>query len=312
MLSWDRCCTRDCQVVGCAEEIAAIHKTHPSGHTHFAPGVCDRLNPYLSHHIVGQELALKQLINAVCDHLEDPAPSKPLVLSAHGPPGVGKSLSHFLLARALYNKRPQDVHACPGAQCPGYKVLLYAVQTNHHHSKSQVLYGMDFTADQRQQQHALLRSAIIAHLAAAPESLLVVEEYDKLDCESRGLFRQLLENPQVANISMARYRCTNTHPNVQPPHCSGLLCCWNPTPATHSSTSYSARRHGAMRCGDGSPFLLVYRPLPRSRQRTRHGRSRTWCLADGLKPAVSRVLTPPSCSTLWTFICHTFRWSVGT
>lgn len=66
------------------------------------------------------------------------------------------------------------------------------------------MYGIDYTADQRHKQHTLLREAILAHVAAAPESLLVVEEYDKLDCESRALFRQLLENPQVANVSMAR------------------------------------------------------------------------------------------------------------
>lgn len=73
----------------------------------------------------------------------------------------------------------------------------------------QVIYGIDYTADQRARQHALLRDAILAHVAAAPESLLVVEEYDKLDCDSRALFRQLLENPQVANVSMAR--CTVVH-----------------------------------------------------------------------------------------------------
>lgn len=68
----------------------------------------------------------------------------------------------------------------------------------------QVVYGIDYVAEQRQHQHQLLRDAILAHVASAPQSLLVVEEYDKLDCDSRALFRQLLENPQIANVSMAR------------------------------------------------------------------------------------------------------------
>ena len=33
-------------------------------------------------------------------------------------------------------------------------------------------------------------------------AVLVVEEYDKLDCSMRGFFRQMLENGQVANVSM--------------------------------------------------------------------------------------------------------------
>lgn len=215
--------------------------------------MCDRLEPYLTHHIVGQDLALKQLINAVCDHLDDPAPSKPLVLSAHGPPGVGKSLSHFLLARALYSKRPQHVHACPGSQCLGYKVRCVCPPTHvdgsPHRADHQVVYGIDYTADQQQRQHALLRDAIIAHVAAAPESLLVVEEYDKLECESRALFRQLLENPQVANISMAR--CDGLKGSTGQHTCNtcpGLLFYSSLILATRSCTSCLARLHGAMRC----------------------------------------------------------------
>lgn len=34
----------------------------------------------------------------------------------------------------------------------------------------QVLYGMDYTADERQQQHGALRAALLEHLRQAPES----------------------------------------------------------------------------------------------------------------------------------------------
>lgn len=73
---------------------------------------------------MGQELALRQFSDAVCDHLAREAPRKPLVVSAHGPPGVGKSMMHWLAARALYSDAPDSEGACPGADCRGYKVSL--------------------------------------------------------------------------------------------------------------------------------------------------------------------------------------------
>ena len=72
--------------------------------------------------MVGQGLALKQLCDAVCDHVSNENPIKPLVISVHGPPGVGKSMVHQLAARALYNAEPEGDIQCPGIDCPGYKV----------------------------------------------------------------------------------------------------------------------------------------------------------------------------------------------
>ncbi len=81
-----------------------------------------RLEPFLDSQVVGQGLALKQLCDAVCDHLSNENPIKPLVISVHGPPGVGKSMMHQLAARALYNTGPEGDLQCPGIDCPGYKV----------------------------------------------------------------------------------------------------------------------------------------------------------------------------------------------
>lgn len=93
-----------------------------SAGTHdFSPGACDRLEGYVSSELVGQELAVHQAADAICDHIAQAEPQKPLVLSAHGPPGVGKSLLHLLLARALYSKHPADLLKCPGTHCLGYK-----------------------------------------------------------------------------------------------------------------------------------------------------------------------------------------------
>ena len=66
----------------------------------------------------------------VCDHLSNPRPRKPLVVSIHGPPGVGKTYFHKLLAETLYNMTglPGRAPACdsgvlahqemgPGSKC---------------------------------------------------------------------------------------------------------------------------------------------------------------------------------------------------
>ena len=98
--------------------------SHPScpGNVNFAPGACERLEPYLSARLVGQDLALRQAADAICDHLAQPEPQRPLVLSLHGPPGVGKSMFHGLAATALYNRQPRPELRCPGLDCAGYKV----------------------------------------------------------------------------------------------------------------------------------------------------------------------------------------------
>jgi hypothetical protein len=69
----------------------------------FCPDACDRMRRYVPQELVGQGFALQQLMDAVCDHLAEDSPTRPLVLSLHGPPGVGKTLFHRLLAQAVYN-----------------------------------------------------------------------------------------------------------------------------------------------------------------------------------------------------------------
>lgn len=95
---------------------------------------------------------------------------------------------HLLAARALYSSHPHAHLRCPGPDCAGYKML----------------FGMDYTSEDRAAQHQALRGALLEHMRLAPESLVVVEEYDKLDCHMRGFFRQLLEGGQVGNVSLAR------------------------------------------------------------------------------------------------------------
>lgn len=179
-------------VVAVAVAIWAMWAWKMKGNDNFAPGVCERLQPFLLQEIVGQELALRQFSDAACDFLrrEESSPTgstKPLIISVHGPPGVGKSLTHLLAARALYNKHPLSEMQCPGSSCAGYKVV----------------YGMDYVAEHRASQHSLLRASLLSHLGGVRRALLVIEEYDKADCDTRAMLRQLLNNLQIANITGA-------------------------------------------------------------------------------------------------------------
>lgn len=102
------------------------------GPAHFSPNACASVSAALPHVVVGQPAALAAIADAVCDHLAENGNAaaagggkskrgggggssggggsgKPLVLSAHGPPGVGKSAAHAVLAAALYS--PSDLSA---------------------------------------------------------------------------------------------------------------------------------------------------------------------------------------------------------
>lgn len=67
-----------------------------------------------------------------------------------------------------------------------------------------MVYGVDYLVSEAASRLDALRSEVMRHLAATPDALLVVEEYDKLDCDARGLWRQLLQHPERANITSNR------------------------------------------------------------------------------------------------------------
>ena len=88
------------------------------------PGACSRLETHLRHELVGQGPAVEAATDAICAHLADKDPPHPLLISIHGPPGVGKTLFHKLLAESLYNLT-DGLHTCPGSHCPAYKVRQF-------------------------------------------------------------------------------------------------------------------------------------------------------------------------------------------
>eukprot|EP00878_Enallax_costatus_P027083 GHUV01029127.1.p1 GENE.GHUV01029127.1~~GHUV01029127.1.p1 ORF type:complete len:315 (+),score=79.44 GHUV01029127.1:352-1296(+) len=161
---------------------------HVFGTVKFVDNACANIESVLPREVIGQELALGQLTDVICHHLAQKNPKKPLVISVHGPPGVGKTYTHWWLARSLYNKHPSADLECPGMHCRGYKVV----------------YGLDYLITEAAARLNSLKHEVVSHLSSSPEALLVVEEYDKLDCAARGLWRQLLAHPERANITSKR------------------------------------------------------------------------------------------------------------
>jgi len=68
-----------------------------------------------------------------------------------------------------------------------------------------VLYGQDYTAEDRANQLQMTKGALLEHFRFHPQSLLVIEEYDKLDCPTRGLLKQLIDASHSTNVTINRH-----------------------------------------------------------------------------------------------------------
>ena len=77
---------------------------------------------------------------------------------------------------------------CPGRDCPAYKVI----------------FGTDYVTAEQEAQGRALRDAIVSHLATFPESIIVIEEYDKMGCPARGMLKQLLDKGANGNATFHR------------------------------------------------------------------------------------------------------------
>ena len=59
------------------------------------------------------------------------------------------------------------------------------------------MQGVDYISMDRTHQNSLIRNSILKHAKKYPESLIVIEEYDKLSCDTRAMIRQILHHPEV-------------------------------------------------------------------------------------------------------------------
>jgi hypothetical protein len=87
-----------------------------------------------------------------------------------------------------HNNRAVRHAECPGRDCPAYKVI----------------FGTDYVTQEQEAQGRLLRDSIVEHLSVFPESVVVIEEYDKMGCPARGMLKQLLAKGANGNATFHR------------------------------------------------------------------------------------------------------------
>jgi len=149
-------------------------------------GACDRASSLLPESLVGQREPARVISDAVCDHWSAvPAPERPLAIAVHGPPGVGKSFAHRLLARAAFNASSAS---CPGPGCRAYRSL----------------FATDY-AQANETEHALrIKQSLEHHLRRFPAGIIALEEYDRAGCNLRGLLRHLLDSGVAGSAAAPR------------------------------------------------------------------------------------------------------------
>ena len=76
---------------------------------------------------------------------------------------------------------------------------------SHWSFLAQVLQGLDYISTERDQQHRYLKKTILDHFRAYEEALLVIEEYDKLDCPTRAVLRQFITAPATTNVTLTKW-----------------------------------------------------------------------------------------------------------
>ncbi|EFB15678.1 hypothetical protein PANDA_004446, partial [Ailuropoda melanoleuca] len=112
----------------------------------------------LAQHLAGQHLARALVVKALKAFVQDPAPTKPLVLSLHGWTGTGKSYVSSLIAHYLFRgglRSPHVHHFSPVIHFP--------------HASHMERYKKD------------LKSWVQGNLTACSRSLFLFDEMDKLD-----------------------------------------------------------------------------------------------------------------------------------
>ena len=99
--------------------------------------------------------------------------------------------------------------------------------------------------------------------------MLVVEEYDKLDCHMRGFFRQLLENGRIANVTLNRY--STWQGKGKAGWLPGYACVWQ----ARQLAAVASRMTGKSRATFGGDVVGI--DMPALVVRRDHGRVEGWC-----------------------------------
>ncbi|XP_065141334.1 torsin-1A-like isoform X1 [Paramisgurnus dabryanus] len=147
----------------------------------------DNLRPFdakefgkdLRNSLYGQDIALKMIQKSVSWFIKDSNPSKPLVLSLHGPTGVGKTYVTKIIARNIYEmgEKSQHVHTF--------------IATYHFPLKAQVkIY------------EAQLKQWILGNVSSFPRSMFIFDETEKMNSRLIDTIKHFLDYvPKVDGVS---------------------------------------------------------------------------------------------------------------
>ncbi|ODM98308.1 Torsin-1B [Orchesella cincta] len=126
---------------------------HPNLHN----GAVKRLKTALSKELFGQHLAINIMVTALKAHIEDPNPSKALVLSLHGWAGSGKTFTSQHLMNAMYKN--------------GMNSSFVEFFMSSYHFPD---------AYQAQEYQDLIRRKVRSVVKHCPRALFIFDEVDKM------------------------------------------------------------------------------------------------------------------------------------
>eukprot|EP00058_Branchiostoma_floridae_P023919 XP_002609409.1 hypothetical protein BRAFLDRAFT_86511 [Branchiostoma floridae] len=125
---------------------------------HFKPDI-QRLDKTIKRHLHGQPLVHDIVVRYVTDHVDTKSPERALVMSFHGPPGVGKSYVGGMIAESLF---------LDGLNSPCVRLNIATKHYPHHDSHSIKGY--------KDKLHRLIPEAI----RSCPRTLFIFDETDKM------------------------------------------------------------------------------------------------------------------------------------
>jgi DNA polymerase III delta prime subunit len=183
-----------------ASAFATIGAFLPNQGRRYRPDACNQLKAAYDARIAGQSEQLGQIANTICRHVRSNHRHRPLVILLTGPPGVGKSWTSRVTAQALFSTEALLPHKCEPTEPPCSALLQISAYS--------------FPATTQELRFQQLRERIAAHVRHMPESLIVFEDFDRMDCALRDMLRDVrLRLPTVHIVVCCSHiaTCSNAH-----------------------------------------------------------------------------------------------------
>ncbi|KAA0706421.1 Torsin-1A Dystonia 1 protein [Triplophysa tibetana] len=134
--------------------------------------------------LYGQHIASKKILKAVSGFMKDPNPPKPLVLSLHGPSGVGKTYVTKIIARNIYQMGQESKH-----------VHTFSA-TYHFPHKKQMESAM---------YESQLKQWIHGNVSSFPHSMFIFDETEKMNPQLIESIKPFLDYmPHIDGVSFRK------------------------------------------------------------------------------------------------------------